>query len=1044
MDLIFKYVFMIMIVAGIGTANSRLSYAQDIRTDLIDTSRILPQGDVLVVVFKNGLPAEGVVLESPVGRLTTNSSGVLSFKTSTQKHTLKILETRQTVEFTVVKNQETQITVHLLDQSKETSTHVASPVETTEATDKIAQAPVQKMEFRVLTPSGSPLAGATVLFSGLSTVYKSDDSGKVFLEIPQGQYSLSVFHPDYQTATASDVVIGETPVVLEDFKLKESVNELDDVVVLAPKVKGSVSALVEVRKQSSSVTDVLGAEQMARAGDGDAAASLRRVTGLTLVSGKYVYVRGLGERYSGVQMNQFSLPSPEPSRRVVPLDLFPTAIMESIVVQKSYTPDLPGEFGGGLIQLKTKSLPEEFFLKGTISGNYEPLNNGLSYRGGSMDWLGIDDGGRKLPAGIQNILSKGLQLAPNIPGFNGGVSQEELVNLGASLSNNYNTTRQENPSLPSLALSFGNGWSLSGIRVGSAGSILYGQSTEQLERRVKTYNSGAGGQLEIDTDQRTEYSEIETRLAGSVDLGLDIYKHSQIRLSSFVLRNTTNLAQNNLRQNFGSNGNFVDGTTLDFIERQLWTQHLKGEHQLEKWISHPITLDWRVGRAEATRDSNDRREYLYDIINGNKTIASDSSGNRRTWSNLEDNSDEMAFNIAAPIVKSRPDLLKVKIGMLTLNKDRRSDITRLFFANNYTGAAPFDLGADAEKIYSPDNINNGNLLLKNLTNDADSYSGEQRVNAQYFMVDASPWEKWSFQAGLRRERSTQNVSTFKYFDPGNPFATSSLEMNDVLPSYSVVWKPTDKVRARLAYSETLARPDFRELSTVGFIDDETGNIVQGNADLKGTVIKNIDHRWEYYFTPDEYASLGVFYKNFENPIEVMFLPGVNRLQSFDNALAAENFGLELEGRVGARHFSRFFRRWTVLTNLTLISSEIELDARNSGIQTSSSRPLQGQSPYVVNMQLQYDLPTSGFSGALLYNIVGKRITEVGTNDIPDTYEQAFGQLDFVLSQKISKNWSMSFRGRNLLNPEVESTQSDEIVRSQKRGRFFSLNLGFVL
>ena len=175
----------------------------------------------------------------------------------------------------------------------------------------------------------------------------------------------------------------------------------------------------------------------------------------------------------------------------------------------------------------------------------------------------------------------------------------------------------------------------------------------------------------------------------------------------------------------------------------------------------------------------------------------------------------------------------------------------------------------------------------------------------------------------------------------------------------------------------------------------------------------------------------------------MFLPGVNRIQTFDNGKAANNFGLELEGRMEARHFSRTLRRWTVLSNLTLITSEIELDERNRGIQTSSQRPLQGQSPYVVNMQLQYDRSTWGFSSTLLYNMIGKRITEVGTNDIPDTYEQPFGQLDFVASQKIQKNWTLSLRAKNLLDPEIESTQGDEIVRSQKRGRNFSLNLGAI-
>lgn len=335
------------------------------------------------------------------------------------------------------------------------------------------------------------------------------------------------------------------------------------------------------------------------------------------------------------------------------------------------------------------------------------------------------------------------------------------------------------------------------------------------------------------------------------------------------------------------------------------------------------------------------------------------------------------------------------------------------------------------------------MTLKNLTNDADSYVGTQKTQAQYAMVDFSPLSSWTFIAGVRRESSEQIVNTFKYFDRVNATSFSTIEMNDILPSYGVVWKPTEKIRSRITYSETLARPDFREMSTVGFIDDETGNIVQGNANLKGTVIKNIDHRWEYYFTADEYASIGFFYKEFENPIEILFLPGVNRIQTFDNAKAAQNYGVEFEGRVGLRHFSRPLRRWTVLSNLTYINSEIELSAQNKGTQTSSSRPLQGQSPYVINMQLQYDRPQWGLTTTLLYNVIGKRITEVGTNSIPDTYEQPFEQLDFVATKRIGDRWTVSLRARNLLNPEVESTQGDEMVRSLRRGRIFNVVMGAV-
>lgn len=1035
-----RRLLVLVLVTGVGIAGSRLSLAQDIRSELIidEKNRNTATGQALVVIFRNGLPAEGVVIETPVGVFKSKLSGVLTFSAKAQKHTLRIPETGQVVAFELMKDRETQITIHLLEEDNAQS-QVAAPVDGEAQKEKVG-GPPQSISFGVRTKSGQPVGGATILFSGIETVFKTDATGSASGQIPQGQYSLSVFHPEYQTLTLADVKVGEDPVTLTSIQLKESVNELEDVVVLAPKVRGSVSALVEVRKQSSAVTDVLGAEQMSRAGDSDAAASLRRVTGLTLFGGKYVYVRGLGERYSGVQMNQFSLPSPEPSRRVVPLDLFPTAIMESIIVQKSYSPDLPGEFGGGLIQLKTKSLPEKFFFRANIAQNFENTSNGLGYKGGSTDWLGIDDGGRKLPGVIKDALSKGLQLTPNIPGFDKGVSEQELVAMGQALPNNYNTESTSQPSMPGMAMSSGTGWAFSGIQVGLAGSALYGQSTDSLSRNAKAFNSGAGNKLEIDTNTNTQYTEVETRLAGSLDVGADFYKHTQIRASTFILRNTTNLAQNSVRENFANNGNLTDSTTLDFTERQLWTQHLKGEHQLEKFISRPLNLDWRVGRSEALRDSPDRREYTYDIINGSKTLASGSAGNRRTWSDLDDTSTEIAFNITAPIFKEQPEYLKLKMGMWDVNKERRSDIVRGYVDGVAPGA---DLSSSLENIFTKDNFGPGKSVFKNLTNAADTYSGHQRLSAQYLMADFSPFEKWSFQAGARYETSEQTVDTFKYFEPGNPFASSRLKMQDVLPAYSVVWKPTDKIRSRIAYSETLARPDFRELSTVGFIDDETGNNVQGNANLKGTVIKNIDHRWEYYFTPDEYASIGLFYKNFENPIEVMFLPGVNRIQTFDNAKAANNFGLELEGRVGIRHFSRSLRRFTVLSNLTLITSEIELDERNRGIQTSSSRPLQGQSPYVVNMQLQYDHDTLGFSSTVLYNVVGKRITEVGTNFIPDTYEQPFGQLDFVASQRIAKNYSINFRARNLLDPDVESTQADEIVRSQRRGRIFQVNLGAV-
>ncbi|MBY0315134.1 MAG: TonB-dependent receptor [Bdellovibrionales bacterium] len=999
------------------------------------------EGDLTIYVFNNGLPAPNVKVITPAGEKSSNDYGVITTKLSAKEdHEITIPSIHKKIKVKITPGFESQVIVNLL--AEQSDVEVETPKAETQTTT--AQGPKVKMRFQVRSERG-PVQNATVLFSGLEAVSRTDDHGIVQVDLPEGEATATFFHPEFQTLTLNSLKVEKTSTETFQIELKPSLNQLEDMVVLAPKVKGSLSALVEVRKQSSAVTDVLGAEQMARAGDGDAAASLRRVTGLTLVNGKFVYVRGLGERYSGVLMNQFSLPSPEPTRRVVPLDLFPTAIMESIVVQKSYSPDLPGEFGGGVIQLQTKTLPESFFLRATIATAYERNAQGrLGYKGGSTDWLGIDDGSRQLPTAIKNVLGQGLKLTKNIPGEDKGLTEQQLIDLGNTLPVNYNTDTTSQPSMPNLALSMGNGWKFSGFKLGTAGSLLYGQSIDAYNRFSQGFNVGTGGKFERDFQRQSVVAETEVRLAGSFDVGAEIFKDHKISASAFILRNTTSLAQRDTTINYLSNGNQTEATTLDWTERQLFAQHFKGQHNLQKIVNYPVKWDWRLGLSQANRNSPDRRDYMYDIINGNTTIASDSSGNTRTFSDLTDDSSEMAMDLTIPWVYKARDLVKVKLGFNQIEKNRRSDITRLFFANNFSGATPIPLNGSPEDIFSKPNIDSGVFLLKNLTNEADSYSGEQTISAQYILAEIAPVAEWSFQAGFRRESSTQLVKTFKYFEPDRPFARSQLEMNDVLPVYAVTWKPTDHWRARLAYSETLARPDFRELSTVGFVDDETGYNVQGNANLKGTVIKNIDHRWEYYWTSDEYMSLGLFHKRFVNPIEVMFIPGVNRIQSFDNAQGAENYGIEIENRTGLRHFSRELRRWTLLTNLTLIRSEIELDEKNKGIQTSEVRPLQGQSPYVINLQLQYDRPQWGFSSTLLYNIVGKRITEVGTNDVPDTYEQPFGQLDFVASEKVGKFWTIGFRARNLLNPEIESTQADEVVRSYRRGRFFGLTLGAVL
>jgi TonB-dependent receptor len=263
-------------------------------------------------------------------------------------------------------------------------------------------------------------------------------------------------------------------------------------------------------------------------------------------------------------------------------------------------------------------------------------------------------------------------------------------------------------------------------------------------------------------------------------------------------------------------------------------------------------------------------------------------------------------------------------------------------------------------------------------------------------------------------------------------------MNDLLPSYNLSYKFLSDQKIRIAYGETIARPDFRELSTVAYIEDETGYDVIGNSSLKGTVIRNWDFRYENYFDDADYYSIGFFYKKFESPIEAIFQPGDKLVKTFVNANTAISYGAELEGRYSLRNIARALRRWSVTSNLSIIDSSVSID-KSQGNQTSNERPLQGQSPYVANIQVLYDRPQLNLTSGLIYNVVGKRITEVGTNSRPDIYEEPVNQIDFVLNQKFG-DWGYGLKAKNLLDAESLSKQGDEIVRSRKRGRTYAINL----
>ena len=805
-------------------------------------------------------------------------------------------------------------------------------------------------------------------------------------------------------------------------------NDVQEMTVAAPRINNSVESLLEIRKQSQTVSDVLGAEAMSRSGDSDAAASLRRVTGLTLVNGKYVYVRGLGERYSSVLLNGSQVPSPEPTRRVVPLDLFPVSILESITVQKSFSPNRPAEFGGGLIELQTKPIPKKFTGSMSIGVSTDSFNNGLSYKGGRKDELGMDDGGRAMPAAIKNafLSNKKIIVSPSE-----GFTEEEIVKMGSELSNDYNVSKSQNKAMPNFQVSLGDSKSFGAWRTGGSFGGLYSQASDAGTRKTATYNVGNDNKLERDENSDIEYNENEIQLGGALNFGFSYEEDHSLKLTSILLRNTTNLTQEKITEKSSDSFPKRKYTLLEWSERQLLLNQLSGEHNFEK-----VVAKWRVNKSTATRESPDSREIMRNYDNSLYVLETDVSGNKRVYSELEDKTQEVGLDLDIKVYETEKANFLFKLGGVVNQKNRKSDVYRLHFKNNYAPSNVPDLSQDTETILS--NRGPDSFLLTNITDSADSFKGEQNVVSLYSALESNIDNSIGFSIGVRNEDSLQKVKTYKYYAPNLPTSEGQLRMKDLLPSYNVSYKFKSDQKIRLAYGETIARPDFRELSTVSYIEDETGYDVIGNSSLKGTIIKNWDLRFENYFDDTDYFSVGVFLKDFASPIEAIFQPGDKLVKTFVNAKSARSYGAEIEGRASLSNVSRLLRRWSLSSNLSIIESSVSID-ESQGNQTSNSRPLQGQSPYVANIQLLYDRPQFNITGGLIFNVVGRRITEVGTNSRPDTYEEPVNQLDFVLNQKFD-DWGYGFKAKNLLDEKLTSTQGDEIVRERKRGRVYAINL----
>lgn len=795
------------------------------------------------------------------------------------------------------------------------------------------------------------------------------------------------------------------------------------------------------KRSTSSVSNVLGSEQFQRSGDSNIAEGLKRVSGLSTVGGKFVYVRGLGERYSTTLLNGAILPSPEPINRVVPLDLFPTAILDSVLVQKTYSAQFPGEFGGGVLQLRTKKSTDEFFWNVTTSAGMQQgvnFEDGFTSSGGSKSWLGYDDDFRGLPQALKQATANGQELRRESQFLNsGGYSPQELEGIGESLRNDYNPSTESLPANFKFATSFGNFHELNdrGAQINYLAAVDYSNSWDSNEIERNSYRTSNAG-LEIGNDLEYVGTEHSVDISSIFTAGIDFNPNHNVRATSIVLRKT----DDTVSQTSGDLAaeNIVRMTQLEWVERELFSNQLQGDHYFPEF--NELVVNWRYSKVKAERDSPDDRLYRYDLENdGNYRFSTRADGNVRRFSVLDDDAKEYAVDLTMVFYGPLDSVITTKGGYVHNEKRRDSEVRRYSFFDQ--GSIAFDedlLTLSLEEILSPANIDPDGFELREFTRPTDNYDALNESDAFYAEVEVNFDDRYRFSLGARQEDFTQDVRTFDLFRDTE--VNAAQESVELLPAFTGTYIRGDH-QFRIAYSETVSRPDFRELSPAAFTNPVTGREVVGNPDLAIANITNYDFRWEWYFGFGDYVSFGLFYKEFENPIESVVQPGAEGRQTFVNAEAGENAGAEFEISKRLDFLGDRWEDFYLQTNLAFIDSQVTIAEKDRNILTNTSRALQGQSDWLFNAQIGYE-PFSGTTATLLYHYFGERISEVGVEGAPDLIEQPFGELNSVFIHEFSDTWRMTLKGKNLLDERSEITQGGLVTTGFNRGREVSLQLDY--
>jgi outer membrane receptor protein involved in Fe transport len=873
------------------------------------------------------------------------------------------------------------------------------------------------------------LPGVAVEVEGQPTAF-TDIDGVYEVAVPPGTYAVKVSFSGYAERTLYQIAVREGATSEVDVVLVPSTVKLQEELTVTaeanPVATTQAAALLE-RKRSGTISEGLAGDEMKKNADSDAAAAMQRVTGVSVVGGQYVFVRGLGERYSNTTLNGAVLPTTEPDKRVVPLDLFPSGLIENVKITKSYLPDKPAEFAGGLLEIQPISFPKgpTFSVSGSVGyHSLSTFKDGLSYPGGGLDWLGYDNGARALPSIVpgDKLVERGI--------FGGGFTRDQLTGFGRAFDNVWEPRPQEGRPDASFSVLAGNSWG----KLGAIASLAYNHKNRFRSEQQQYYALGVGNVgVRPLNDFALEYSTYQTTLGAVGNLSYRFTGNHRLAFENFY----TNSGNDETRTFSGyqdDKGVDLRNARLYWVEQSIWTSRLSGEHFFPALGRSRV--DWRASYSRARRDEPDLRETLYEYnpAIAEFELANESQSGLRMFNGLTDRiyQGEADWSVSWNGWGGR--LIQVKVGGSYQRRERDFQSRRLRLKP--ISVSGIDFTRSPETLFRNENV--GTVFqLEEDTRRTDRYDASLDIPAGYAMVDLPISNRLRFVGGARLEYAKQEVVTSDLFDPTLPPITSKLENTDVLPGLSLVYQLTPEMNLRGAMSRTLNRPEFRELAPFEFTDVVGGNSVVGNPDLKRALIDNADLRWEWFpaggAADAEVVAISAFYKNFTNPIERVVEATSFFRTSYTNAKSARNFGFEFEAR---KALSSAF---LVGVNYTFVDSKVALDRTGSQIQTNLERPLAGQSTNVANALVE--LRRGDFRARGLVNWFDDRISDVGALGLPDTLEEGRITVDVVLSRRLG-SVSLRLSGENLTDAEYRYSIGGNAFRLYKTGRSISFGVSY--